>query len=229
MTFVAPSNQISTADAMRLATLAAYGNSKALQDLLLAIISGSIATLPGSSPAVSGVTVRSDGNIYAAASSSIAGNAAVTTNTVLASILIPANAFDGIQNRVASICASGSFAANGNNKVVQCYFGPDKQTVGQPVVTTGTTSIATSGVVTTNSGGWCLNAQVMKYGSPGSNTQQGVNQGVITGSTHTGTQAPTALTCAENGPLYLTLTGASSTSGTANDVVLQQVEVLWNN
>ena len=229
MAFISPVNQMTTADALHLASLAAYGNNKALQDLLVAMISGNVAVLPGSSTAGGGVTVRSGGNIYSNAGAAIQGNAAVTTNTVLATALIPANSFDGIQSRVLSFFAAGKFAATGNNKVIRIYFGSDFQTVGQPVVSTASAIIADSGVVTTNTGGWNANAQVTKYGVPGSNTQIGVNMGIITGVSHVGTTAPVSLTGVENGPLYITVTGASSTTGAANDVVLQNIEVTWNN
>ena len=228
MVAVAPTNQMTMQDALRRAIQGAAGDKKCLQDLLIAIILGNIGTELGSSGPNAGIVARSDGNFYAAAGTALAGNAAVTTNTVLVSVQIPAFAFDGIQNRIASLTAAGTFASNNNNKQINVYFGSDVQTVGQPVVTTNTTLIAPSGVVTTNGGGWSLQAQVMKYGAAGSNTQQGVNQGIIAGSTHLGTSAPVALTANEALPLYLTITGASSTSGNANDVVLQQVEALWN-
>ena len=82
MAFISPVNQMTTADALRLASLAAYGNNKALQDLLVAMISGNVAVLPGSSTAGGGVTVRSGGNIYSNAGAAIQGNAAVTTNAL---------------------------------------------------------------------------------------------------------------------------------------------------
>lgn len=154
------------------------------------------------------------------------GNAAATTDTVLFTYQLPANSFVNAGAQV-TVTASGSFAANANNKQVKVWWGTTTQTVGSAVA--GGTLIAQSGVVTTNGGGWEANVQVQKYGAAGSNTQIATAAQVIAGATHLGTAAPTALTAAENAPINITVTGASSTTGAANDVVGNQFDIAFNN
>lgn len=156
------------------------------------------------------------------------GNTASTGFIVLATLPIPANAFDQA-NRIATVNAAGKFAANANNKQVRIYFGSDVQTVGAAVVTTNTTLIADSGVVTTNGGGWFGSAQVLKTGANGSNTQLGINTGFMAGSTHLGTTPPIGATATESAVSYVTLVGASPTTGAANDVLAQWLELFWDN
>jgi hypothetical protein len=186
---------------------------------------GSIPTQMGASTAATG-SARPGGNINVPTYSSVGqGNGADTTDDVLATFALPANIFD-IAGRQVSIAAMGKFASNGNNKTIKVWFGTTTQTLGAAVA--GGTMIATSGVVTTNAGGWTLTAQVTKYGVAGSNTQ--VGQGaIVAGGTHTGTSAPTATTAAENAVINITVTGASGTSGAANDVVVQMLQVSFSN
>ena len=172
---------------------------------------------------------RSGGNISVQSVSAGNANAAATTNTVLLTYALPASVLD-VAGRQLTIFAAGKFAATANNKVVQIYLGVDVQTVGSAIVTTtNTVSIATSGVVTTSGGGWTASALVTKYGAAGSNTQIAVNQGVVAGSTHTGTSVPVLTTVTESGVIYVTVTGASSTTGAASDVLGQLLDVAFSN
>jgi hypothetical protein len=174
----------------------------------------------------SGLGARLGGNVSIQVNATGQGNGADTTDDVLATYALPASALD-VAGRQVTITAAGKFAANGNNKRIKIWWGTTTQTVGSPVV--GGTLIADSGVVTTNGGGWSAGVQVTKYGAAGSNTQLSSNSAVVAGASHTGTTAPAALTANESGIINITITGSSSTSGAANDVVGQLFDVAFNN
>jgi hypothetical protein len=186
----------------------------------------------GAAPSTGGVALgsavtglaRSGGTVSVQTNTS--NSALAATPTVLYTFALPANAFD-VANRQVNLAAAGTFAANANAKTIQIYVGPDVQTPGSAVVTTSTTSIATSGVVNTNGGGWTAQASVVKLGANGANTQRGVNQGVVAGSVHTGTQAPVALTIPENAPIYITVTATTPTA--AADAVGQFFDLAFGN
>jgi hypothetical protein len=173
--------------------------------------------------AVTGIA-RSGGTVSMQSNNS--NSALAATPTVLHTFALPANAFD-IAGRQINLAAAGFFAANANAKTIQIYVGPDVQTPGSAVVTTGTTSIATSGVVNTNGGGWTAQASVVKLGATGANTQRGVNQGIVAGASHTGTQAPVALTVPENAPIYVTVCATTPTA--AADAVGQFFDLAFGN
>lgn len=170
--------------------------------------------------------VRSGGNASVQVSSAGLGNGADTTDDVLFTYALPANAMDAAGRQV-TITAAGKFAATANNKRIKIWWGTTTQTVGSAVA--GGTLIADSGVVTTNGGGWTATVQIQKYGANGSNTQIGTNAQVVAGATHLGTAAPTLLTATESGVINITITGASSTTGAANDVLGQLFDVAFNN
>jgi hypothetical protein len=170
--------------------------------------------------------VHTGGNASVQVSAAGQGNGADTTDDVLFTYALPASALD-TAGRQVTIQAAGKFAANGNNKRVKLWWGTTTQTVGAAVA--GGTLIADSGVVTTNAGGWNASVQVSKYGASGSNTQLATNAEVVTGATHLGTAAPVALTATESGVINITVTGASSTTGAANDVLGQLFDVAFNN
>ena len=155
------------------------------------------------------------------------GNNADTTDDVLYVFAIPALALDA-DGKQAALNACGKFAANGNNKRFKVWASSSAQAAGSALVATGSTLLLDSGVVTTNGGGWAAELTVVKEGAAGANTQQAVMQQAMSGSTHLGTSAPVALTLAENAPIYLVVTGASPTTGAANDVVLNFAEVWFN-
>lgn len=165
-------------------------------------------------------------NVQCPATASEPGNAAATTDTVLFTATLPANAFD-LFGRQVTITAGGSFAANGNNKRVQIYIGSDAQTVGSAIVTTATTSIASTGTLTTNSGGWIAGALLTKKAA--ANTQRALNLGIQAGTSHLGTTAPVDLTLTEANPIVISITGASQTTGAANDVVGATFDLMFNN
>src|ERR1700737_3031452 len=169
--------------------------------------------------------VRSGGNISAPVNAAGQGNGADLTDDVIATFALPANAFDVAQRQV-TITAIGKFAANANNKRIKLWWGTTTQTLGLAVV--GGTLIADSGVSASNAGGWNASAIVTKYGAAGSNTQIGQGS-IVAGATHTGTLPPVLLTAAENGVINITVTGASPTTGAANDVLAQMLDVAFAN
>lgn len=147
------------------------------------------------------------------------GNGADTTDDVLFTAKVPAYM---LQNPGSSVLAEawGDTAANGNNKQIKVWVGTDVQTLGAAIVSGATTLIASSGTVTTNNGGWKAEAEVVSYGNVNANTQRAfgsVLSGVTTGAVSS--EKTVALTQTENADMYITVTGASGTTGAANDVV----------
>lgn len=139
-------------------------------------------------------------------------------DNVLSIITIPASAFNAAFKGIHATF-KGNFGANGNTKRLKIFANPTSPVVGSAV--SGGTLICDSGALTTNAGGWQLEAEVFKYGAAGSNTQLATAGGVMAGSTHGGTGgAPVLLTMTESGSVTLVLTGNATTS--ASDIALYQ-------
>lgn len=155
----------------------------------------------------------SEGNLSKQVSVAGVGNAADTTDDVLFTYTLPAGALDAA-GRALTITAFGKFAANGNNKNVKIWF--------------GASVVALTGVVTTNAGGWQLQAEVTKAGVAGANTQVAQGQNIVA-ATHGGVNVPVAPTEVESGPIVIKVTGASSTTGAANDILGQFFQVNFMN
>jgi hypothetical protein len=99
------------------------------------------------------------------------------------------------------------------------------QTVTAGVISGGTVTGAGAGVMlydstvqTGNNVGWSILAQLFKYGAAGSNTQYAQVQPIY-GATHGGVTPPSFLTLTESAAINVVLTGSSSTTGAANDVI----------
>src|SRR5262249_42093494 len=133
----------------------------------------------------------------------------------------PAGSFDQA-NRGISITAQGSFGATGNNKRIKIVFNPASATVGSTVGAGGTT-VADTGTVTTNGGGWSLSANVFKYGAAGSNTQIGVHQRAQVGAAVAALLARSLITGTESGAILIAVTGNAATA--ASDIVFNFLEV----
>jgi hypothetical protein len=185
---------------------------------------GNLGTQMGASTAATGIA-RPGGNISNAVIAAGQGNGADLTDDVLQTFALPANSLD-IAGRQVIITALGKFASNGNNKRIKIWWGTTTQTPGLAVA--GGVLIADSGVVTTNGGGWNAIAMVTKYGAPASNTQIG-NGSIVAGVTHTGTVVPPLLTATESAIINITITGASSTTGAANDILGQMFNIQFAN
>lgn len=140
-------------------------------------------------------------------------------DNVLAVYAMPANSFD-IAGRGVTITAGGSLGATANNKTIKIIFNATTAVVGSAV--TGGTTIASTGVVATNGGGWWIGANVFKAGAAGSNTQVAISNGTIVGTAHGGTTAPTFPVAVENAVILIAITGNAATAAT--DIVLNWAE-----
>lgn len=141
-------------------------------------------------------------------------------DNVLSIYIIPANLFD-ITFRGIQISASGGFGATANNKRVKLIINPTAPVVGSAVV--GGTTIADSGTVATNGGGWRLESKVYKYGVPGSNTQIALNSEAQVGAAVAALLAAVLLTLVEVGPIVVVVTGNATTATT--DILNNSLEV----
>jgi hypothetical protein len=173
-----------------------------------------------------------EGNVYRNIGNPIAGNAADTTDDILLGFALPANVFD-ISGRGIFITAQGKTGATGNNKKYRLWINPTMsgQTTTNNVITGGTVSGAGSGVMlldstvqTSNALGWSLQGNLFKYGAAGSNTQY-FQGSIINAASHAGINTPSFLTQAENAVMNIVVTGSSSTTGAANDVILNFFEI----
>lgn len=177
-------------------------------------------------------TFREEGNLYRLIGNPIAGNAADTTDDIVGGIGLDAGAFD-VAGRGLCITAQGKFGAAANNKRFKLWANPamSGQTVTAGVISGGTVTGAGSGVLLYDSGvqtgnnvGWSLIGNLFKYGAAGSNTQY-FQAMPIFGATHGGITLPVFSTLTESAIINLVITGASPTTGAANDVVLTFFEV----
>src|ERR1700758_2535980 len=76
--------------------------------------------------------VRSCGNASVQVSAAGLGNAADTTDDVLFTYALPANALDAAGRQI-TITAAGKFASTANNKRIKIWWGTTTQTVGSAV------------------------------------------------------------------------------------------------
>lgn len=194
------------------------GAANAINDQVSAVGNASPASAGGSS-------IAPQGDLSVQISSGGVQPGGTGGDYVLAVFTIPANAFDQAGRGVA-IQAQGSFGATVNTKRVKIIFNPSSATVGS-VVGSGGTTACDSGSVTTNGGGWVLNADVFKYGASGSNTQICLNTGAIAGSSHLGTSAPALATATESGAILVAVTGNATTAAT--DITFNFLQAVWMN
>ena len=190
----------------------------------LVATTGEIANAPG--PFGSGTSpFGRSGNVYTQVSAAGISPAATGADKVLAVFSLPANSFD-VAGRALQIQTEGSFASNGDTKEVKIIINPATAVVGQTVGAGGTT-IADTGAVTTNGGGWAIEAEVVKYGAQGSNTQLAVHQQAQVGGAVSALLAPQALTMPENASILIALTGNATT--TASDIVFNFMQIFAQN
>jgi hypothetical protein len=168
--------------------------------------------------------MAAEGNINRQISSAGVQPGATGADNVLAFFSLPANSFDGVANTNRGLCisAQGSFGATGNNKRVKIIFNPATAVVGSTVGAGGTT-IADTGTVATNGGGWSLAANVFKYGAANSNTQIGLHQQAQVGAAVAALLAPSLITAVENAAILIAVTGNATTA--ASDIVFSFLEV----
>jgi len=167
------------------------------------------ASVPATAaPQVMGASGNITGGVQVyGAGSNPAGTAAAY---VVAAFTIAAGTLDQA-GRAVQFSAFGSFAANTNSKTVQIYYNCTTATVGS--AQTGGTAIASTGAVTQSGGGWVLQAQVVKYGANGSNTQVALHEAAQV-STVVTPVAPQALTANESNAILCALTINCATTAT---------------
>ncbi len=155
-------------------------------------------------PSGGGASLNPNGNIFVFAGS--VGNGADTTEDVLKSFSLPANALD-VVGRAVYIYAWGTYANNTNTKAAKLYFG-------------ATSIAAASG----NNTSWALEMVVIKSAA----NAQKINSQNITGTTHGGT---TSAAGAETDTAAITIkvTGQDTTSANANAIVLNGLYVNFMN
>jgi hypothetical protein len=166
-------------------------------------------------------TFGDQGNANVQISSAGINPGATGADNVLAVYTIPALSFD-VSGRGLTICAMGSYAANGNTKRVKIIFNPVSAVVGSTVGGSGTT-VADTGAVTQNGGGWALSADIFKYGVAASNTQIALHQQAQSGATTAALLAPSLTTATESGAIIVAVTGNATT--TATDIVFNFMQV----
>lgn len=181
-----------------------------------------------------GGSFAEEGNIYRNAGAPIKGNNADLTDDILGGFQVPASLFDQA-GRELLFTALGNFGATANNKQVKFWVNPTMagQTVNADNSISGGTVTAAgagvllyaSGAVTLNNAGWNFFVQITKFGAAGSNTQQYQTQAILGAgtATHQGCSVATPLNQPENAPMNFVVTGASGTTGAANDVTLNQI------
>jgi hypothetical protein len=165
-------------------------------------------------------TILAEGNVNRQISSAGIQPGATGADNVLAVFSIPANSFD-ISGRGVGITAQGSFGATANNKRIKLIFNATTAVVGATV--TGGTTVADTGTIATNGGGWSLQANVFKYGVNGSNTQIGLHQQAQIGNAVAALLAPSLTTATESGAILVAVTGNATTA--ASDIVFNFLEV----
>lgn len=169
---------------------------------LSAVNSASTITIGGGSGATTTI-----GKANSAVAGSGIGNAAGTTDTILFTYSLPAGSFNGAN--YIRVTSAGLFNSTSNNKNIKLWW--------------GNTNIS-SGLVTNNTGAW--NTEIL-IGRNGSNSQI-VSGKMLCGST----VIPCILvsdTRLDASPTTIKTTGASPTSGTANDVLAYQFLVEFMN
>lgn len=186
-----------------------YANGGTTPSTEVTVFGGGTATLPA------------EGNANRQISSAGINPGATGADNVLAVYSLPASSFDQAL-RGLQITAAGSFGATNNNKRVKIIFNPATAVVGSTVGAGGTT-IADTGTVTTNGGGWEVAANVFKYGAGGSNTQIGIHSQAQVGAAVAALLAPSLITATESGAILIAITGNATT--VASDIAFNWLEV----
>lgn len=130
------------------------------------------------------------------------GNGADTTDDILHSIIIPANFFTA-PGQSMRFTASGTTGGNTNNKQIKFK--------------SGSTTLLTSGTVTTNAGSWYMEG-ILTF--TGTNANTFGSSGIAGATAFANNTSPNLTTTAA---ITISVTGASGTTGAANDVICNQL------
>jgi hypothetical protein len=151
--------------------------------------------------------LKEAGNINRQVSIAGAGNGADTTEDVLFTFTLPANAFDAV-GRGVLITAWGTTGTSAHTKTIRAYFG------------TGITMTLSVGTIASSA--W--NIQLQVYKGSAVNTQIGQGQNIL-GGTHQGITAPISGTEPENAGIVIKVTGQVGTGAAANEITANLFEV----
>lgn len=149
-----------------------------------------------------------EGNIYRNIVGTAVNPNATGSDYVIGVYNLPASALYQAGQGL-NIAALGSFGSNATAKVVKIIVGATSPTVGS--VVSGGTTIA-SGSFTVTSAGWCIEANIFKYGAAGSNTQLAVHMAAQAGSTVATLVSPSTLTLTESAIIPIAITGNATTA-----------------
>lgn len=148
-----------------------------------------------------------DGNLVCQIASAGVSPAVAGSDYVVALASIPVGAFD-IAMRGIAILAAGSNTTTAIT--VKIVVGATAPAVGS--VVSGGATIAT--LTATATGGWQIQANLFKYGAPGSNTQMAIHEAGQVGATLSALTAPSLLTQNEAAPLTVAITINATTTNT---------------
>lgn len=164
-------------------------------------MSSSTSFIPGSAGTGAASTIQASGNINRQSSVAGIGNGADTTEDVLFTYTLPANAFDG-SVREAVIEAFGSLAANAHTKTIRMYF--------------GTGVVMTLAAATIASSSW--NMQLSVYnGTAATGTQIAQGQSIL-GATHQGVTSIISGTEPTGAGIVIKVTGQSGAGAAGGEV-----------
>ena len=161
-----------------------------------------------------------EGNIYReiVASRNPGGTGA---DYVVGLYTLPASSFD-VAGRGINIMAQGSVVNNGNAKRIKLFINPTTPVIGSQI--SGGTLVADTGAYSTAASvGYCIEANVFKYGAAGSNTQLAVHVLAQIGAVVGALVAPTPLTLTESAAIPIVVTANAAVSAT--DIVQNFFEI----
>lgn len=167
---------------------------------------GKVCTLPPAGGLAAAQLTGVSGLIYTTTATAATGTG--TSEQVLGTYSLPANALDTVGRRVR-MRASFSAAANGNNKTFLCYFGA---------------SVITSGVLTTNAKNGFCEIHVVKTGA----STQIVWANMLVDTTWITGYKNTASAETDTAAIVIKMSGTDGTSS-AGDIVLNDMAVEYLN
>lgn len=161
-----------------------------------------------------------EGNIYREVIAS-RNPGIINQDNIIALYTLPASSFD-VTGRGLNLMAQGSVVANVNSKRIKLWVNPTAPAIGS--IISGGTLIADTGAYTTSlAAGYCIEANVFKYGAPASNTQLAIHVLAQIGAAVGALLPPTLLTGTESATMTLAVTGNAVTATT--DIVQNFFEV----
>ena len=206
-------NTTTQAGSLNVTGAASFTNTVAVSGVSTFTAASSFSPAPsieaGASSGLFAILFPPAGNLSNQLNQGGVGNGADTTDDVLFSFNLAANALNSIGRKIA-IEAFGAFASNGNNKTIKIKIGSNV--------------VYTSGVVTNNGAFWVVRAEFSKNSA---GEQLGYGMGILNGTVQ-GPQVA-AVATVDTSAITLAVTGASPTTGAANDIVCYGMSVTYFN